>query len=237
MRMKIGSLRLPLGLSMALFLTACLQTRDSQKEVEEKQVLQKQLTHLQTSSADSNARFQDLEEENRRLAGRVEALEVKLSQFTSKNEKSAGAVDAKLKENNEIYKEEFAKLNVELNQLREQLASVHAENKRAAESRAAAEAAAAAKAAESGKDPFKAGEEKFEKRAWKDAILDYEKYRAHNARGKHFSAATYKIGVCFQELGMPEEAKAFYEEVIAKYPKGKDAEKASTRLKALSKKK
>jgi TolA-binding protein len=49
--------------------------------------------------------------------------------------------------------------------------------------------------------------------------------------------ATYKIGVCFQELGMIEEAKAFYDEVIAKYPKSNEAAKATSRLKAMSKKK
>ncbi len=233
--MRFASILLPL--SLPLVLAGCLQTRETQKEHEEKQVLQKQLSTLQTTSADTNVRFQDIEEENRRLVGRVEALEVKLAQFTSKNEKSSGAIDAKLKENNEIYKEEFGKINVELTQIKEQLVAMQAEGRRAAEARAAAETTASAKNSDGAKDAFKVGEAKFEKKSWKEAILDYEKYRAQHPKGKYFAAATYKIGVCFQELGMSEEAKAFYEEVIAKYHKTKDSEKAHARLKALSKKK
>jgi TolA-binding protein len=227
--MRFASLLLLFWISVSL--AGCLQTRDTQKEHEEKQVLQKQLSTLQTTSADSHVRFQDLDEENRRLAGRVEALEMKLAQFSSKNEKSSGAVEAKLKENNEIYKEEFAKIGVELTQIKEQILALQNEGRRAAES------AISAKGSEGTKDGFKAGEGKFEKKNWKEAILDYERYRAQHPKGKQFSAATYKIGVCFQELGLSEEAKAFYEEVIAKFPKTKDAEKATTRLKALNKKK
>jgi len=232
--MKFGSIFLLLFLPTLL--VGCLQTRDTQKEHDEKQVLQKQLSTLQTTSADTNVRFQDFDEENRRLAGRVEALEVKFSQFSSKNEKSSGTFDAKLKENNEIYKEEFARIGIELTQIKEQLVALQNEGRRAAEARAAADVAST-KGAESGKDAFKAAEAKFEKKNWKEAILDYEKYRAQHPRGKQFSPATYKIGVCFQELGMSEEAKAFYEEVLAKYPKSKDAEKATMRLRFLNKKK
>ena len=86
------------------------------------------------------------------------------------------------------------------------------------------------------KTQFQAAEAAFEKKAWKEAILDYEKYRKAFPKGKEFPAATYKIGVSFQELGMADEARAFYEEVIAKFPKGKDAKSAQARLKALKKK-
>lgn len=232
--MKNGFFRLMSFAVLALSLTACLETRESQKEQEEKVVLKKTLTTLQTSTADINARFQDIEDENRRLSGRVEALEARLQQMTSKNDKSGSSFEAKLKENNEIYKEEFAKLNAEVTQLKEHLAQMREESRRAAEARAAEAAHAAERRA---KDPWGAAEEKYEKKEWKEAILDYEKYRSANPNGKHLATATYKIAACFQELGMIEEARAFYEEVVAKYPKSKDAGKASQRLKSLSKKK
>jgi TolA-binding protein len=220
---------------LPMILTACLETRDSQKEVEEKQVLRKQLTSLQTSTADTNSRFQDVEEENRRLQGRVEALEAKLGQLTNKSEKAGSALDSKLKEHNEIYKEEFAKINAEVTHLREEVGALREELRKSNE--AHAQAAAAAREAENAKNPFDLGEEKYQKKQWKEAILDYEKYRSKNPGGKHFAAATYKIGICFQELGMIEEAKAFFEEIVAQHPKSKEAAKASSRIKALSKKK
>lgn len=232
--MKNGFFRLMSCGVLAFALTACLETRESQKEQEEKVVLKKTLTNLQSSTADINARFQDIEDENRRLNGRVEALEARLQQLTSKNEKSGSSFEAKLKENNEIYKEEFGKLGAELTQLKEQLAQIRDESRKAAEAKAAAEAA---RAAEKAKDPWGAAEEKFDKKEWKEAILDYEKYRSANPNGKHIATATYKIGVCFQELGMAEEARAFYQEVVDKYPKSKDAPRAAQRLKAAPTKK
>ena len=67
---------------------------------------------------------------------------------------------------------------------------------------------------------------------WKDAIVVFSKYRDQFPKGKKYADATYKIGVCFQELGMKEEAKPFLEEVVAKFPGTSEAKKASFRLKA-----
>jgi TolA-binding protein len=64
--------------------------------------------------------------------------------------------------------------------------------------------------------------------------LSYERYRSSHPKGKSFAAATLKIGVCFQELGMSDEAQAFYEEVVAKFPKSKEAEKANARLASIN---
>lgn len=215
-------------------LVGCLQTRDTQKEQDEKVVLKKQLNTLQTTSADSNARFQDLEEENRRLAGRLESMDAKLTLVAQKADKVNTAQDLKNKESDSVYKEEFSKLSSEIASLKAELTAIRDEGRRAVEARASAEAAAAARNAEVAKNPLGAAEEKFEKKQWKEAILDFEKFRTANPKSKSVSLATYKIGVCFQELAMKEEAKAFFEEVLSKYPKSKEAAKAETRLKALT---
>lgn len=211
-------------LALAFVVTGCLQTRTSQKEMEEKQVLKKQLTNLQQNTADINARFQDIDDELRRVNGRIEAVEARtqqqlaqISAAAAKNDKAQ--FEAKLRERDEAYREEFVKLQGEITRLREQLNALQESQKRSSQ-------------ADSG-NPFATAEELFNKKAWRDAILSYEKYRSQNPKGKFFSTATYKIGVCFQELGMNEEAAAFYEEVIAKFPKSKDANRASSRLKKL----
>lgn len=218
-------------------LTGCLQTRESQKEQEEKVVLKQQVNTLQSTTADTNARFQDLEDENRKLSGKIEALEAKLMIFAQKADKANANQDAKSAQNDETYKEEFQKINTDVASLKAQLTELQEEKRRAAEARAANDAAKAARDAESAKNPLAAAEDKFEKKMWKEAILDYEKYRSSNPKGKSLALATYKIGLCFQELGMIEEAKAFFEEVLSKYPKSKDAAKAEARLKAMNGKK
>jgi TolA-binding protein len=83
------------------------------------------------------------------------------------------------------------------------------------------------------KSTYETAEANFQKKAWKDAIVEYQKYRDRNPKGRHYSESTYKIGVCFQELGMRDEAKSFYSEVIAKFPKTKSADKAKIRLKQI----
>ena len=239
--MNVRFCQLGLVSSLTVFLfTGCLETRDSQKEVEEKQVMRKQVQTLQQSNADVSSRFNDIEDEMRKINGRIEQTDQKVRQTNGLIDKGFGLADAKFKEKDEVYREEFAKLRGELDSLKAQLAALQDENKKAAAAHAEASAAREAKeakdakdAAEAAKNPFAVAEEKFEKKSWREAILDYEKYRKANPKGKQVATATYKIGVCFQELGLADDARAFYEEVVSKYPKAKEASKAQTRLKKL----
>ena len=85
------------------------------------------------------------------------------------------------------------------------------------------------------KDTYDIAKEFFEKKDWKQAILNFQKYRDDNPKGVKLADATYKIGVSFQELGMKDEAKTFYDEVQVKYPKSEEARRAKIRLKGLKK--
>lgn len=215
----------------------CLETRSGQKEQEEKQVLKKTVQTLQQSTADVNTRFQDLEDDVRRINGRLEAVDNRFNQFNAKTDKTDASLEMKIKESSDkivAYREEITRLNIEVTDLRTQVAALVEEQRRVLQAQAD-KAAAAAKDREKGS--YALAEEKFEQKNWKEAILDYEKYRKANPKGKQFAMATYKIGVSFQELGLIDEAKAFYEEVVSKFPKSKEADKASTRLKGLNKKK
>jgi TolA-binding protein len=230
-------------------MTGCLETRETVKEQEDRQVLRKQVSNLQQTTADVNQRFQDHDDDIRKLNGRIEALENRLQKLEGKLDKVDSANDAKQKEYDGVYREEFAKIKTDLEQMRTEFASQIsaltakiANDEKAAAAAAANERAASAKAvkppaAKAGIEAFQQGEEQFKAKQWKDAILDYERYRKANPAGKHFAAATYKIGVAFQELGMTDEAKAFYDELVAKFAKTKEAKAASQRLKALSAKK
>lgn len=204
------------------FLTGCLETRTAVKEHQEKQVLRKQVANLQQTTADVNSRFMDIEDELRRVNGRLEVMENRLQQATAKMDASGGGLEARLKEKDEAYREEFMRLQSEIEKLKAQLSGLQDERKRAA--------------APPVKDPFQSAEENFSQKNFKDAILDYEKYRKTYPKGKKFGEATYKIGASFQELGLLDDAKAFYEEVVAKFPKSDDARRARAKLNAMKKK-
>jgi TolA-binding protein len=208
-----------------LMLTACLQTRNAAKEQEEKVVLRKQVQNLQQTTADVNSRFQDLEDSTRKLDGRIEALENKIDRSQSKTSEATSAVDARIKENDAVYKEEFEKLNAEIQKLQMQMTEMAANQKRASQPEPQSSAA----------DAFGEGDKKFEQKNYQEAILDYERYRKAYPKGKKFGTATLKIGEAFSELGMKDDARAFYEEVISKFPKTKDAKTAAAKLKSLKK--
>lgn len=222
------------GAILSMVLSGCLQTRDGQKDTEEKQVLRKQLGSLQNVAADTSARFQDLEDENRKLNGRIETLEAKLALLLGRQDKSNSGLEARLKEKDEVYREEFEKLTGEIGKLRSEVDQLREDDRRSAEPRGDGARGASAKDKDKdgdSKNPFAAGEEHFEQKRWKEAILSYEKYRSQNPKGKNFAVATYKIGLCFQSLGMADDAKAFFEEVVSKFPKSKEAMKAAQNLK------
>lgn len=224
-----------IAVSTLFLVTGCLQTRSALKEQEEKQVLHKTVKTLQKDTADVSTRFSDIDEDLRKLNGRVEAVEFKMNQAqaaSSAGAKSSEARSAEIENRMKIYQEAITKMDSELIELRSALVAMQEEMRRAPP-------ASSGRGRGGGAPPsaFSTAEGFFKDGHWKEAILEYEKYRKASSKGKQFAEATYKIGVCFQELGLTEEAKAFYEEVLAKFPKSKEAEKASYRLKNLNKKK
>jgi TolA-binding protein len=82
---------------------------------------------------------------------------------------------------------------------------------------------------------YDAAQEFFVKSEWKKAILSFQKYTDESPKGKNVPDAKYKIGVCFQELGMKEEAMAFFEEVVANYAATEAGKKSKARLAKLKK--
>lgn len=114
-----------------------------------------------------------------------------------------------------------------MNSLERELSSV-----KAAAQRSAAPAPTKSQSSNS-KGPFDQGESLFTQKKWREAIMAFQKYREAQPKGNRYGEATYKIGVCFQELEMKPEAKAFFEEAVAKFPGSKESRKAQYRLKNL----
>jgi TolA-binding protein len=202
-------------LSMTLFaLTACehmgIMTRNDVREQEQK------VSTIQKNNADANNRFADNEAEIRALNGRIEVLENRIGQGNLDKEKSRKDLENQITELNQkmgLLQEEVSKLDNELSIMK------------------AGQAEPAPAKSDGKASQFDMAEEYFAKKEWKKAILNYQKFRDANPKNKKVPEATYKIGVSFQELGMKEESKTFFDEVISKYPNSNEAKKSRSRLK------
>lgn len=73
-------------------------------------------------------------------------------------------------------------------------------------------------------------------KAYKQAILSYQRV-LETPKSEKGDGALFKIGLAFEALGFDEEARVFYDELLAKYPKSPLAGEAKKRLKALKPKK
>ena len=211
-----------------LFLTGCLQTRSDVKTGEQGRVLQQQVSTLQKTTADVNSRFEEIEEQIRFLNGKSEVLENQLAQSKQENEQVKKLSIEQNQSNTQklaILQEALLKMEQEQEKLRAEMVAVKNALKE--------ELVKTAVVPESTKNSFETAEQLFSKKDFRTAILEYQKYREKNPKGKSFATATYKMGICFQELGMKEDAKAFYEEVISKFPKSDEAKKSRIRLQKL----
>jgi len=217
--------------SLVFLLAGCetLMTREGVRDVEQKREINDRVTTLQKTTADVNSRFADLESDQRQLGGRIEVVENRMGQVALDREKQKKANEEQLQELQkkvQILQDEVSKLMDSQASLKEEVANLKIK---------AAEPAPVA-AANSGKEApsaFELAEEFFNQKDFKKAILNYQKFRDSKPKDKRVIEATYKIGVSFQELGLKDEAKSFYSELIAKFPKSDEAKKAKIRLKKL----
>ncbi len=74
------------------------------------------------------------------------------------------------------------------------------------------------------------GEAFYSLKRYKKAIVDYSKFPEKYSRSKYMPKALYKIGLSFDALGMKSDAKAFYRELIDRYPRSYEAKKVRKKL-------
>jgi TolA-binding protein len=212
----------------AMTTLGCLKTRSEVKDTETRQNMQQQVVTLQKNTADSTNRFSELEEEVRLINGRTEVLENRLAvrgQETDKEKKSLTDQNADLQRKFSLLQESMVKMEQQVGQLSTEVAALQAQ--------VAAHSSAPAASPASKKTSYDIAQELFNEKEWKKAASAFDKYRQDSPKGKNFADATYKIGVCFQELGMKDEARTFYEEVISKHAGTEEARRAKVRLKGL----
>ena len=244
--MNARLLVLPLSL---VFISACVNLKTRQEMREGDGELQKQTSvqrreETRSKSATSAKplppppKDDDIDDQMRQLNGRVDAAENQVTQLSAAvaSEKEsvtsmAKAIDQKFLN----YEEAIKRLEAQVVSLNEQVASMQkpASSSGVGAGTNAGAGAGAPVAAKTKTTSFTYAEDHFEQKKYKEAIVYYQKYRDENPKGKLYAEATYKIGMCFQELKLKDEAKAFFDEVIAKYPGSKEAKKAAFRSKQI----
>lgn len=171
------------------------------------------ITPEQNKKAEVVAKTEDINSDFRQLYGRVEAVESQL-QSVKENEYVKG-LETKVQQ-----------METKLALLETTVAELNAKSK-------AAPAAPPPYEAPKVSGPLEKANKAFDEKSWEDAILSYEEYRKKNPKGPQYAHATYRIGLSFQTMGLKDDAKAFFKEVVEKFPKSKEADLAKTKLKKL----
>lgn len=71
----------------------------------------------------------------------------------------------------------------------------------------------------------------YQQKQYKKAIVDYSKFPERFSRSKYMAASLYKIGLSFEAMGMKEDARSFFQELVDKFPKSTEAKRAKLKLK------
>jgi TolA-binding protein len=205
-------------------LSACetLMTRTDLKEQEQK----KQLQDIQRSSADTSSKFSDIESDLRNLNGRIDTLDNRIEKMDAEKKANAAKESEHLAKL-QLLQDEVTKLENQMNLMQSELAK---RSERSSDSNSAGN-----DKPEKKESQFDIAEDHFEKKNWKKAALAFQKFKEIKPKDKRIPEAIFKTGVCFVELGLTDDAKPFFEEVIEKYPNSSEAKKAKAKLKTVKK--
>lgn len=246
MMKKTNTLGILFLASTVLFTSCALKTRSEVNPSEQSFISRRKQQEAQKNEAAkaSNASLKeaqtsatDPEETIRALNGRIEVLENNVVQLQKENAKLSepSADAAKIA----TLQEALSKMELQIQKL--EGAGTTAQAPAATESKHKSSddnlktSIPASELANTKKTSYDVAEELFSKKDWKKAILSYQKFAEEYPKSKLVPDAKYKTGVSFQELGLKDEALAFYEEVSVQYPQTQAGKKAKIRIASLSK--
>ncbi len=194
-----------------------LKVRDDKKKVRKESAV---VLQLRQQIADLKSKNSDYDEQFRMSTGKIEELEILNRRTQDSNQKRLGEESQQL----QAYKDSLQELVEEKKKLELEILRLKEANKKAKREVVAAKRSA--------KEHLNEGDKLFDDKKWSGAAAEYQSYRekAKSKKNEDYALATYKIGVCFQELGMVKEAKTFYKSVASKYKGQKAAKYAEYRL-------
>ncbi len=204
-------------ISLVFGLTSCLKTRSELGSQYQSQVYtQKQADNQNLPNSGPEPKIDERDELIRQLNGRVESLEKQLTDVQlSKNQ----SVDA---EKIQLLQDSLVKMEAQLQKLENEAALKPSDSR--------VIMPAPVKENSDKKTTFDVAQELYASKDFKKAILEYEKFVSANPKNKNVPEAKYKIGACFEAMGMKDEAFSFYEEVASLYSGSTYGKKAKQKV-------
>ena len=232
--------------TLLLIQTGCLKTRAQLKEDGNDEAARPVQSKIQEVQPQGEYVIDELKSEITRLTGRIEDLE------RSQKQQSEVAASAN--------KDELKKLEARVTELEQAQAQMLEALKKVQDASAAATATDPVELFDKGKAQFEAGnfegaieslgaylkapkakvaveratflrgEAYYQLKQYKKAIVDYSKFPEKFTKSTHMPVALYKIGLCFEALGMKDDARSFYQELVDKYPKSPEARRVKAKL-------
>lgn len=230
-------------LTASLFMTGCLTSRLQMKE-EEKDTSKPVPAQVQEVQPQGQYVIDELRSEITRLTGRLEDME--------RARQSEPTATAAQKEETKKLETRIAELENAQLQLLEVIKKMQESKPAAAESTSEVFEKAKSlfdsqqfdnaiesfnaylknpKAPKSEDATFLRAESHFNLKNFKKAIVDYSRFPEKFTKSRHMPSALLRIGQSFEALGMKDDAKGFYQELVDKFPKSAEAKKAKARLK------
>lgn len=222
-----------LFLLISISLMGCLRTR-SDFDVQKIQAAQEQKTTLTSVVSSAGVpqvirtprlkaglelQLQESQELIRALVGRLDALEKKIEENNSEQK-----LKQKLNEKLKFYEETLLSIDKRVTDLSKKIEKPRAVSKKRKNKK---------KQSKRKLSLYQLARKDFSTKNWKSAILKFQKFREKQSNGKRYIESTYKIGVSFMSLGLGQEAKVFFNEIISKFPKSQFAKKSKINLKAI----
>jgi TolA-binding protein len=233
---------------ICLLMTGCLKTRAQLRDDDSNAAASGAPQPAQTQEVTQNqSAVDDMKNEMTRIEGRLEDME--------RSQK-----DAANAQNASTSKDDMKKLEARIVELEQAQAQMLTAIKQMQDAQATAKATESINYFDQGRKQFDSGsfdaavesfteylksakadrvedatflraESYYSLKQFKKAIVDYSKFPEKFPKSKLMPTALYRIGRSFENLGMNEDAKGFYQELLDKFPKSPEAKKARAKVK------
>ena len=198
---------------ISLFLTSCLYTHQQVKQMEKTEKVEGHIHSVQKQVANQDVAFHEINENLRHLNGQIETIQKNIKDLQAQHQTFQKQVEEKDKKNQDtlrLLEQEVEFLRSRRSSQRKGKRTQVKKNKNLL---------------------FQKANQHFKNKRWKQAIMNFSNYREQNSvKNTSFAQATYKIALSFDKLGMKEDAKTHFEELVRYFPRSNLAKEARTYL-------
>ena len=204
-------------LGLSLLMTSCLYTHQQIKQLEKTEKIEGNIHSVQKQVANQDVTFQEVNENLRHINGQFEVIQKNIKDLQDQQQ----AFQQQLVEVEQKNQKNLRLLEQELESLRRKSSSPSKKRKKASQTGNNKKAGIL----------YRKADQYFKNKRWKQAIMNFASFReASPTKNISFAYASYKMAVSFDKLGMKEDAKTHFEELIRHFPRSKLAEKAKAYL-------